>query len=118
MNQTHCVLLALFFSATLALSQSRFAEFPFGQRNSISPDGFFTLKTKGCQPNPIKCDRRLWLVNNRTHSRELLVDVQRTARVGWAPSGSTFFLNDDLVSDESRASAMRLDAGRLSTWSI
>ena len=85
-----CVMLALFFSVTGALSQSRFAEFPFGENHSTSPDGFFTLKTKGCQPNPIECDKRLWLVNNRNLSRKLLIDVQGTARVGWAPSGRVF----------------------------
>jgi hypothetical protein len=101
MNQIYCILFASFFSVTGALSQSRFADFPFGENNSTSPDGTFTLKTEDCQLNPIKCDRRLWMVNNRTLSRKLLIDVQGTARVGWAPSGSAFFLNDDFASDMS-----------------
>ncbi len=29
--------------------------------------------------------------------------VRRTVQIGWAPTGSAFFLNDDFVSDESCA---------------
>lgn len=102
-NQMRCLLPVFFFSMTAVLGQSRFAEFPFGEKSSTSPDGSFTLNTEGCRPNPIKCDRRLWLVNNRTLGRKLLIDVRRTARVGWAPSGSAFFVNDDFASNVSSA---------------
>ncbi len=41
--------------------------------------------------------------NNRAHSRKLLVDLQRTALIGWVDSGSAFFMNDDFSSNESNA---------------
>jgi hypothetical protein len=103
MNQMRCTMLAFFFSVPWVLGQSSFAEFPFGQGSSISPDGSFTLKIKVCQPNQGDCDKRLWLVNNRTNIKKVLIEVQRTALVGWGPSGSAFFLNDDFGSNGSSA---------------
>jgi hypothetical protein len=103
MNNVRYIFVVLLFSATLGLSKSRFAEFPFGETTSISPDGSFTLQTEGCKHNPINCDRRVWVQNNRTHERKLLIELQRTGLIGWAPLGSAFFLNDDFGSNESSA---------------
>ncbi len=103
MKQMGCALVALFFSVAWAFGQSSFADFPFRDNSSISPDGSFTLKMKDCRPNQVQCDKRLWMVNNRTSIQKALIDVQRTARVGWAPSGSAFFLNDDFASNVSCA---------------
>jgi hypothetical protein len=107
MGMLKCIISAAFLALICwwmpAFSQSQFAEFPFGENSSTSADGSFTLQTKGCQPNSINCDRKLWLADNRAVRQKLLIEIQRTVRIGWAPSGSAFFLNDDFASNESSA---------------
>jgi hypothetical protein len=60
------IVITLFFCITQGFSQTGYAEFPFGESTNVSPDGLFELKTKGCKLHENTCDRKLWLVNNRT----------------------------------------------------
>ena len=96
-------LLLLLLTSIQGSSQSRFANFPFAKR-SISPDGRFTLESRDCVNHDCKdTDRKLWLINNATKPRKLLLEIERNVRIGWAPSGSTFFLNDNLGSNVAEA---------------
>ncbi len=95
-------LIVLFLSCPWVFGQSPFADFPIGDGSRVSPDKSFRLNMNDCQPNS-ECDRRLWLVNNSTRQQKLLMDVVRTVRIGWAPAGSAFFLNDDFASNEASA---------------
>jgi hypothetical protein len=118
------LLLILFLVSSYVHAQKRFADFPFDQKTT-SPDGRFALVNKGCETVPhtskgaTECDRKLWLVDQRTKNRKLLLEIERNVRVGWAPQGSIFFLNDNLGSNVSEAyvyfpgAGPRLDLGKL-----
>jgi len=88
------ILAVVLFAPMLILGQSRFANFPSANR-STSPDGRFTLTNSGCVQDCKKADRTLWLTNNINGVKKGLLTIERNARIGWAPSGNTFFLNDD-----------------------
>jgi len=93
------ILLLVLLTSIQGSSQSRFANFPFAKR-SISPDGSFTLANRNCVNRDCKdIDRKLWLINNATKDRKLLLEIERNVRIGWAPTGNTFFLNDNLGSN-------------------
>lgn len=97
------VLVFLLSASIQGHSQSRFANFPFARR-SISPDGGFTLESRNCVNHDCKdIDRKLWLINNKTNDRKLLLEIERDVRIGWAPAGSAFFLNDNLGSNVAEA---------------
>jgi dipeptidyl aminopeptidase/acylaminoacyl peptidase len=114
------VFLILFLAVSCAHAQKRFADFPFTDQMTTSPDGRFALVNKGCEAGPkAQCDRKLWLVDRRTKTRKLLLEIERNVHIGWAPRGRVFFLNDNLGSNESEAyiyfsgAGPRLDLGKL-----
>ncbi|MGO9563711.1 MAG: hypothetical protein ACLPPV_13750 [Candidatus Korobacteraceae bacterium] len=97
------ILVILLLASIRGHSQTRFANFPFAKR-SISPDGRFTLVNRNCINRDCKdIDRKLWLINNKTNDRKLLIEIERNVRIGWAPVGNTFFLNDNLGSNVAEA---------------
>ena len=93
------ILVLLALASIQCHSQTRFANFPFAKR-STSPDGGFTLVNQNCIDRGCQdIDRKLWLISNKTNDRKLLLEIERNVRIGWAPTGNTFFLNDNLGSN-------------------
>ena len=88
------VVVLITLSANLS-AQTRFANFPFAG-HSTSPDGRFSLTSQCTAHTCEDRDRKLWLVDHRTRSRKMLLEIERNVRTGWSPVGHTFFLNDNL----------------------
>jgi len=76
-----------------------------------SPDGRFVLvgttvrtdlPTQKC-PTCYSLDTKLWIEDNASHARRLLLAPGSSAEAGWSPDGSAFFVNDREASDEEFA---------------
>jgi hypothetical protein len=78
----------------------KFADFPCKTSSTTSPDGRFTVEAPPCGPD---ADRRIFLKDQQTGERRLFLEFERNVRIGWAPKGNFFFVNDDAGSDQSDA---------------
>jgi hypothetical protein len=74
-------------------------ELPRGAVSRIpSPDGKWTLIFE-C---PRECsERKLWIVNNSSHTRKLVKEYDRSLSISWSPDGCHFFVNDASGSTET-----------------
>ena len=88
--------------SNLAFAQ-KFADFPCKTSSTTSPDGRFTIEGEPCASDANTFDRRIWLKDQQTGERRLLLEFERNVRVGWAPKGNLFFVNDSGGSSESEA---------------
>jgi hypothetical protein len=94
--------LVLFF--TIAGHAQGFADFPFGDSSTTSPDKRFTLEAGHCDSKlPDACERKLWLVDNQTHERRIFLEFPRCVRIAWAPVGNAVLVNDDESSSDAEA---------------
>jgi hypothetical protein len=85
----------LMLALVAALPQrADFLKRPFGPANPlVSPDGAWSLI--GIFP-----DSQLWIEDNRTHQRRLVMGVTvQTMTLAWAPDSSAFVVNDRPVSN-------------------
>lgn len=76
-----------------------------------SPDGRFVLvgttvrtdlPTQKC-PACYSLETKLWIEDDASHVRRLLLAPGSSAEAGWSPDGSAFFVNDREASDEEFA---------------
>ncbi|HVP63317.1 MAG TPA: hypothetical protein VMT82_00390 [candidate division Zixibacteria bacterium] len=79
------------------------ADFPCKAASTTSSDGRFIIEAPPCGSDANSWDRRIWLKDQETGERRLLLEFSRDVRIGWAPKGNYFFLNENASSSDAEA---------------